>query len=186
MLKPVRRHPPGGVLLAAALAVASLLPACRQPDSVPLEPAEAAPSGSRVPSAVHVADADATDQLKYGFHGLEQGSWRWTERRFGVAVGPPAGAAARGGTLTLRFSIPAAIIDRFHQLTLTASVGGVVLNPATYNKPGEYVYAADVPASVLGGDLVNLEFTLDHALPPTDTDRRELGVIASSVSLDAK
>lgn len=181
-----KHRPVGGVLFAVALAGACLLAACRQPDTVPLEPADAVRTGSRIPSSVHVADADAADQLKYGFHGVEQGSWRWTEQRFAVAVGPPEGADERGGTLTLRFSIPAAIIDRYHRLTVGASAGGVVLDPTTYNKPGEYNYTADVPASVLGGDLVTFEFTLDHALPPTDTDRRELGIIASSVSLDAK
>lgn len=131
---------------------------------------------------VQVADPKNTAQLLKGWHAVEQGSWRWTEKQFSVALKPPA--AGRPATLQLKFSLPDALLQRLHSITLSASVNGVALPSETYTQPGAHVYAQSVPANALAGPAVQVDFSLDKALGPDDNDRRELGVVVSSVGLE--
>ena len=50
---------------------------------------------------------------------------------------------------------------------------------------GSYEYSADIPPSMLTPESVKVDFALDKSLPP-DVDRRELGIIVSSVGLASK
>jgi hypothetical protein len=145
------------------------------------EQAQAAPEG--LLSSVHMADPRAIPQLLEGFHALEQGAWRWTARKFSVALLPPPGATQQA-QLELKFSIPDAVIARLQTVSLTARVNGVEVGSETYDKPGEYTLTKPVPASALQvGEAVKAEFELDKALPPGEADKRELGVVALSVAL---
>jgi len=164
------------VLLASAL----LLAACSQP---PPEPAsEPAAQTLSIDSVIQVADPKATAQLLKGFHVVEQGSWRWTEKHFSVALKPPI--PGKPATLLLRFSIPDAVLKRLQTVTLGATVGGVALPSQTYTQAGAQVYTQSVPASALSGEKVQVDFALDKALAPDENDRRELGVVVSSVGLE--
>ncbi|MEI9975447.1 MAG: hypothetical protein WDO73_27300 [Ignavibacteriota bacterium] len=95
-------------------------------------------------------------------------------------------AAQQGATLELHLTAPAPSIQKLGSLTLSASIGGTTLGPETYSKAGEYTYKRDVPANLLAGDTVRVDFQLDKVIPPGDVDKRELGVVASSVALVAK
>lgn len=171
-----------GALLAA---VAGSLNGCRQPETVTVESSPERPA-SELATMVHMADPRTASQLVKGFHAVEQNAWRWTAGRFDVVLRPPAGAAERGAILHFRFSIPETVIGKLGSLSLSAAVAGAALEPATYSKVGEHIYTRDVPAGVLAGDAVTVEFALDKSLPPSDADRRELGVVASSVGFEAK
>ena len=46
--------------------------------------------------------------------------------------------------------------------------------------PGAHTFTADIPAASLAGDTVTIDFSLDNALPPGPSDRRELGVIVTA------
>jgi hypothetical protein len=159
--------------------------ACRKPDTVAVENTEPAPA-ARLSSMVHAADPGTAAQLKEGFHTVEQEAWRWTGKSFAVALGVPEGAAQAGAVLTLRLVIPEPVAAQLGPLTLSADLGGVSLPPETYAKPGEYIYSRDVPSAVLAGDSVVVAFSADKAIPPGPADRRELALIFSSVSLEAK
>jgi len=182
MRRPMNK-PFGWAVLIVALGLAGS--SCRQPETVPLENLPEQES-QELASVIHMADPKAAPQLKSGFHNVEQNAWRWTERHFAVVLRPPAGGASRGARLNLRFSIPAPVIEKLGAVTLSAAIGGVSLGPETYSRSGEYIYTRDVPASLLAGDAVTVEFDLDKALPPGNTDQRELGVVASSVGFEAK
>jgi hypothetical protein len=130
-------------------------------------------------------------QLLTGFYGVEDGAWRWTAKTFSVALGVPAGAAAKGGKLTFRFVFPDPAIKALHTVTLSANVlspnvKDVALAPQTYSTTGEQVYAQDIPASNLASTSVRVDFSLDKAISPGQVDIRELGVIAKEVSLTSK
>jgi hypothetical protein len=154
-----------------------------EPDTV----ARPAAGASSAPvSSLKMSDPAASQQLGKGFYGLEGGAWRWTAREFTATLHPPAGAAQRGGTVTLSISIPPVVIEKLSAVTLTASVAGTKLKSETYSKPASYTFSADVPAALLSKDTVNVDFSLDKALPPGATDTRELGVIATAVGLEAK
>lgn len=133
-------------------------------------------------SVVNVADPKAAGQLLKGWHQVEQASWRWTEKQFSVALKTPAGGGA--ATLEMKLALPEALIARLQSVTLAATVNGAALAPETWNKPGEQVYTRGVPAEALKGEVTRADFTLDKALPPDTVDRRELGVIVSSVRLE--
>ena len=143
-------------------------------------------SPAQMASTVRVADPKVTGQLVSGFHAVESGSWRWTQRQFTVALGVPAGAAQSGAVLELHLTVPPPSIEKLNSLTLTASIDGADLGPETYSKPGPYVYKREVPARLLAGSSVRVVFALDKAIQPGGADLRELGVVVTSIGLAAK
>jgi len=82
--------------------------------------------------------------------------------------------------------VPDPIIARLKTVSLSATVGGAKLAPETYTQSGEFTYTREVPATVLGGEAVKVDFALDKSLPPGEVDQRELGVVVSSVGLEPK
>ncbi len=134
-------------------------------------------------SSVHMADPRATAQLLAGFYGLEQGAWRWTARKFSVALKPPPVAPGEQVHLELKLTLPEGLIDRQKSITLSAAANGVALGSETYTKPGDYVFSKPVPAEALTGEAVKVECELDKALAPSESDQRELGLVAASVAL---
>jgi hypothetical protein len=140
----------------------------------------------RMASALHMGDPKAEAQLVSGFYGIEQGAWRWTQRQFAVVLRPPFGSAAKGATLQLRLTAPPVVIKKLKTISLSATVSGSALPPETYTQPGDYTYTRAVPASLLTGEAVRVDFQLDKAMPPNSSDLRELGVVVVSVGLELK
>ncbi len=133
-------------------------------------------------STLHVADPKAVPQLLKGWHAVEQGSWRWTEKSFAVALkATPAGKPAK---LQLKFIIPPPLLARLQSITLNASVNGVSLGPQTYNQAGDQTYTRTIAPAEASGNLIRVDFQLDKALPPDNRDKRELGVVVTSVGLE--
>src|ERR1041384_4265383 len=94
----------GGVLAGLALLQAG----CGRigpPDDRPTAPRTAIDT-PQFATTVHVGDPKLAGQLISGFHAIESGAWRWTERQFTVALGTPSGAAQSGATLELRLTVP--------------------------------------------------------------------------------
>ena len=168
-------------LLIAALLLAA--PACKRAHVKHVDTIEEAP---RLASLVHMGDRTMAYQLVSGFHDVEANAWRWTMQRFSVNLRPPARAAQQGAVLEFHLTVPPPTIEKLGSITLAASIGGAALAPETYSKAGEYTYRRDVPLTALGGDSARIDFQLDKAIPPGDVDKRELGVVASSVALVAK
>ena len=168
-----------GFLLALCL-----LSGCRRglPDLSSLTEEEATPP---LAAEIRVADARASSQLISGWHAVEHNAWRWTARKFSVVLRPPIGAVKGGAVLTLKFTLPEPVVARLKTITLAASIGDTQLKPQTYSRPGEFAYARDVPARLLSGHSVRIDFTLDKALPP-GRDLRELGVIADRLRLETR
>ncbi len=167
------------ILCPAALALALGTSGCRKQDSGAEEP-------YRMQPAVRMSDPRAQMQLLSGFYGMEQGAWRWTKQRFSAVLRPPAGAAQKGATLTLRLTVPDVVISKLQSITLTGAVDGQALAPETYDRPGTYVYTRDVPAGLLTGESAKVDFQLDKVVPPNPPDLRELGVVVLSIALNSK
>jgi hypothetical protein len=174
--------------LVATMLAALLLGGC--PSNAPelAESKSEAPQSAALPdgllSSAHMGDPRAVPQLLEGFYGLEQGVWRWTARKFSVALQAPAGGAGQETQLEFKFTLPDAVISRLSSVTLTARISGTDLGSESYQKQGEYVFIKPVPAGLLsGGEAVKVEFEMDKALPPGDADKRELGLVAVSVAL---
>ena len=137
-------------------------------------------------STIATADPKTASQLLSGWHQVEQNAWRWTARNFSAALRPPPGSAALGATLDLRFAVPGVVIRLLKSTTLSASIGDLHLAPETYRQPGDARYVRDVPARVLSGDSVRVDFSLEHAIAPSQVDGRELGVVVRSLRLETK
>jgi len=150
-------------------------------DRIPKRPTIEEPP--RLSSMIHVADAGESRQIVSGFHEVEGGSWRWTERKFSVQLRPPAGAAQNGAALVVQLSVPQNSIDKLKTLTLTASINGTAFPPETYRAAGGYTFRRDIPANLLTGDAVKIDFQLDHALEPAGPELRQLGLVVSNLAL---
>jgi hypothetical protein len=164
--------------------IAVAFPACKRREPIRLKETEETPAS--LESTVHVADPKAAIQLVKGFHGVEQNSWRWSMGQFSVTLLPPSGSSERGANLVVKFTLPEAVIAKVKTTTLTASIGGALLGSATYSTAGQYTFTADVAVSRLGRDAVTVDFALSNFLPAGSVDSRELGLVVSSIGLEAK
>ncbi len=108
-------------------------------------------------------------QLLSGWHKLENDAWRWTERRFSVAVEEP-------GTLTLGCTAPPLLLDHVGSLAITARAEGSVVARREFPSAGDYDFAIPVKPGVI-------EFEAAKALPPDASDGRERGLIVRAVEL---
>jgi hypothetical protein len=171
------------LLAASVLALALFGTACSaKHETVAVQNEE--DTGPKLLSTVRMNDPKAEAQLLSGFYALE-GTWRWTAGKFTALLKTPLGAAQRGATASLDFTIPDSVIQKLKNMTLSASINGMTLKSTTYKDAGQYTFTADVPASMLAGDTVKVDFALDKSLPP-GVDKRELGVIATSVGIAGK
>ena len=135
---------------------------------------------------VQVADPLTSSQLLSGWYKVEGNSWRWTAGKFAVLLRPPIGSSTKGAALTLNFAVPAVVISQLHSVTLWASIQGTKLAPETYEQGGRAVYKGDIPASLLSGNTVRIDFELKRVMVPGNGDSRELGIIADRIGLEAK
>ncbi len=137
-------------------------------------------------SSIYAGDPNVAAHFAKGFYDPEEGAWRWTGKEFAVDLSPPLHSDQKGAQLVMKLAVPDAVIQKLTSVQLSASIQGYKLEPQTYTKPGQYTFTRDVPADKLQSDAVRIDFALDRALPPTDTDQRQLGIIVSEVGLIAK
>ena len=135
-------------------------------------------------STIAFGDPQYAPQLLNGFYQIEE-SWRWTKKSFAVRLAAPPGSSQRGAQLELRFGIPDPVIQKLNSIALSASVGGLQLASQRYEKSGQFTYKREIPADRLQANPIPVEFTLDRALPPSDQDKRELGIVVTEVGLTA-
>jgi hypothetical protein len=139
-----------------------------------------------VVSTIFANDPNVASHFTAGFYGIEAGAWRWTGKEFAVTLNPPLNSAERGARLVLHVVVPEPVIQHSPSLELSSSVQGLKLDPQVFAKAGSYTYERDVPPDKLQGGEVRIDFALDHSLPPTPPDIRELGIIVNQVGLVAK
>jgi hypothetical protein len=145
---------------------------------------EEEPPRPALAARIHVADPQTSSQLVSGWYKVEQNAWRWTARKFTVVVRPPVGAARRGAILRFNFTLPDLLVSQLKAVTLSAAVQGTELAPETYRKPGDCVYVREVPPGVFSDRAVRIDFALNRALLPRNTEKRELGVVARYLGLE--
>ena len=168
------------------LALALLASGCGQKANQTAQKDEGEPAANTpLVSSLKMNAPCAKEQLTKGFYQLESGAWRWTAGNFTVTLKTPPGAAQKGAVLTLNLVASASVLQQVHSQGLTAAVGSQTLKTEKYVDAGSHTFTADVPASLLTGDTVAIDFSLDNSLPPSSSDRRELGLIVTAASLDS-
>ena len=187
MTQPISTRRFRASLLAGGLALAlALAPLGCKSEPKPVKVAAPEGEAMALASAVKASDPNQEPQLLDGFYSIEANAWRWTAKQFRVVLRPPVGTAQNGATLDMALTVPQPAIDHAKSLTLTASVEGTPLPPETYTKSGQFEFKRDVPAVALTKPAVRIQFSLDNAIPPSGAERRELGIIVTSVALQAK
>lgn len=126
-------------------------------------------------------DPGLTARLVKGWHDLEEGHWRWTERTFSVEFS--TADLRTDAVLELEFVYPDPLKERADSLEVKAAIGETALPAAQFTSTGEQVYRATIPFGLLQSPTTLVRFELDQALPPDSKDRRERGIIALSVGL---
>ena len=173
------------LLIGTALLAISLNLACSGKHSAAVQNDEGEPvAKAPLVSVLKMSDPSAKDQLAKGFYQLEANAWRWAAGSFSVVLKTPPGAAQKGATLTLALTVSDAVLKQVHSQSLTAAVGATILKSEKYVDAGSHTFTADIPATALAGDTVTIDFSLDNSLPP-GTDRREMGIIVSSVGIES-
>jgi hypothetical protein len=137
-------------------------------------------------STIYAGDPNVASHFAKGFYDVEENAWRWTTKEFAVDLSAPLHSDQKGAQLVVKLAVPDAIIQKLSSVQLSAAIEGYKLAPQIYTKPGQYTYTRDVPADKLQSDVVRIDFAVDHTLPPTESDRRQLGIIVSEVGLVAK
>jgi len=142
-----------------------------------------APGSDTIGTSISVSDPRVESQLT-GFHEAEE-NFRWTKPKFSVQMNVPD---AGGGkiSLSMQIFVPEISIHTLGSLTLSGSVAGHALAPMTYTSTGAYSYTRDIPADWIASGLNRLEFEVDKHLGPSPDDNRELGIVVSRISLEAK
>ena len=121
--------------------------------------------------------------LAGGWHALEDGSWRWTERVFAVRLP----SRPSGTKLTFRFMLPESMLRALGPIRLSATIAGFCLPGSDYRTPGEHTYTQTIPSAALTGQQPFVQFELDKAWRSQETgDRRELGVQVAFWSYESK
>ena len=135
-------------------------------------------------STVYTGDPNSEPQLLSGFYRVEEYSWRWTAQRFSVVLRPPEGATGEAANLVVRLGIPESVIEKLHSIALSASIGGSVLAPETFSRPGDHSYVRAVSPQQLTSEEVRIDFQLDKVLAPAGQDERQLGIVVTSIGLE--
>lgn len=112
--------------------------------------------------------------LGYGWHSLENGHARWTERVFSLSAERPQGASR----FRFRFFLPPSSLDQTGPLTLSVRASGHDCGAQVFSFSGDQVFEGEIPDGI-GDQPIDFSFSLDHCLPPGDKDHRELGVLVS-------
>jgi len=131
-------------------------------------------------------DPRTSIQLVHGFYPLESGAWRWTEKAFTASLRVPPDAPQNGARLLMKLTVPQSQIDKLGSMTLSASVSGVGLPPEIFSHAGDFLYQRDVPATAFKQDMATVEFALDKVAPAPPPDKRQLGIVVSSVGFMRK
>jgi hypothetical protein len=137
-------------------------------------------------SSIYAGDPNVAAHFAKGFYGVEENAWRWTAKDFAVDLSAPLHSDQKGAQLVMKLAVPDPVIQKLTSVQLTAEVEGYKAEPQIYSRAGQYIYTRDIPAENLKNEAVRINFSLDHALPPTGNDHRELGIIVSEVGLVAK
>ena len=139
-----------------------------------------------IASTAFAGDPAFAGHFTAGFYDIEANAWRWTNKEFAVTLNPPLHSVERGAQLVMHLAVTDPVIQHSQFVELSCSIGGLKLDPQVFAKAGAYTYVRDVPPDKLKGREVRIDFALNHAMPPTPPDIRQLGIVVSEVGLVAK
>jgi tRNA (mo5U34)-methyltransferase len=115
-------------------------------------------------------------ELLEGWHELEAAGWRWTRRSFSFRCEPRESCALR-----ISLHLPQSILSSLGPVTLHAWLDGADAGTLFMQKADDFFYRIPI-ADRKASCIVSIE--LDKSTAPSAADRRELGLIVSSVEFE--
>jgi hypothetical protein len=164
--------------LLPLLAVALLAGACSR-SSIPSAEGGPTAGGAPAPKAefsyINTGDVRAKPQLLSGWHSIEDGAWRWTAREAQAVLLTPRESPV---SFEMRLYFPDEHLTKVGgPITVAVLLDGKPFAQETYSSPGSHTLLKAVPAGVLTNPATKVDIRLDRAVPPTESDRRELGMV---------
>ena len=101
-----------------------------------------------------------------------------------MTLGMPARRDARTASLTLRFYLPESLIQKLGPLTLTAKLDGRLVAREVFQQAGPHELVSHLESWTLDPRANTFHFSLDKCAEASPSDKRQLGIIVSSISLD--
>jgi len=126
-------------------------------------------------SFINTGDVRAKPQLISGWHSIEDGAWRWTAKEAQAVLATPR-------DLPVNFEMRLYFPDEHMQraggpVTVAILLDGKPLVQETYTVPGPHTILKTVPAAWLSKPTTSVTIRLNRAVGPSDSDRRELGIV---------
>jgi hypothetical protein len=115
-----------------------------------------------------------------GWHQPEESGWRWTQREFSARVRPTDQRRPRRVIVDLFLSEE--LIRHAGPLRVSLTANGYALTPEVYRSAGPQTLVRTLRGPAASEFL--LMFSLSGALPPSDRDPRERGVVVSSIRVE--
>jgi len=142
-------------------------------------PTAGAPGGAPAVKAefsyINTGDVRAKPQLISGWHGIEDGAWRWAAREAQAVLATPRDLPVN---FEMRLYFPDEHMQRVGgPVTVAVLLDGKPFVQETYPAPGPRTILKPVPAGSLSKPATSVTIRLDRAVGPSDADRRELGVV---------
>lgn len=146
--------------------------------------ARAAFSGGRmfVLAKARTLDPLAGLDAPFGWHELEENRYRWTERRFGFHIAVPSNRHGVGVRLQVLW--PEVSLARFGSLEIRMFLQGRECGRRDVSGSAPCWLEFEAPLPDPCPPYLEVAFELNNALPAEESDPRERGVAADSVSVD--
>jgi SAM-dependent methyltransferase len=114
-------------------------------------------------------------RLLDGWHAVEGGRWRWTQKRFSFEASLPEDETPR--EFALKISVPEAVLEA-HGVTLFCEINGRAIGSNSFHTPGTHEYRGSLDGFDTSEPLL-FQFLVKHDFSP-EGDRRSLGVIVET------
>jgi tRNA (mo5U34)-methyltransferase len=114
----------------------------------------------------------------YGWFEPESHAWRWTAKRFGLEVVPPADRTL--SEFALRIEVPAPVLELSKQVRVTCIIDGDLAGAITCTRAETLEFRGRFPDSSARGTF-HLDFEVESTYLPSGGDVRDLGVIVPLV-----
>lgn len=114
-------------------------------------------------------------RLLRGWHQLEEGNWRWTEKEFSFEVLLSRTAPPR--EFALAFVLPEMLFRPSAPVCVSCEVNGHPIGASNYSSPGSHTFRGNFRHVTT--DRAAIRFRVEHDFRPPADDTRDLGVVIS-------
>jgi len=130
-------------------------------------------------SYLNLGDIRSRPQLVSGWYVIEDGAWRWMAPEAEATLRPLPAPAVQ---FDLQLFFPPDFMRRAGSpVTVSVMLNGQPFTKAVYYEPGGHRLTRVVPRELLARPTTSVSIRVNPAMPPTATDKRELGAVVQGL-----